>query len=440
MTNAKPLILLVDDDESVLFGYKHSLSREGYQVQTALSLEDAKKRTLSGEIDAVVLDLQLPDGNALEWIPELKQAWPDLPVIVATGKGDVPTAVTAMKFGAENFLIKPVETENLETVIKKVLEIGGLRKMDRIHRRLQHSNEPFFGDSPAIMAVKRQIDVAIANDTVLLIQGETGTGKGVLAKWIHESGIRKKEAFVELNCSCLKGDLLRSELFGHARGAFTSSVSDREGLVEIADKGTLFLDEIGDMDLDVQTQFLKTIEERTFRRVGENRTRKSDFRLICATNKDLAVEMEKGLFRKDLFYRICVFPIMLPPLRERQDDIPSLALHLLTVFGIQEKPLSPEIIDLIKKYAWPGNIRELRNVLERANLLAQGGPLRPECFPGLNPQAAQPTALPPGDLREIESDYLKKLLDSCNGDKKKVCEIMGISLATLYRKLGNTKS
>ena len=442
MQNNNQNILLVDDDEAVLFGCKSALASAGYLVQTAVSLDDAKKLISSSDFDAVVLDLKLPDGNALDWIPQLKKTHPDLPVIVVTGTGDVPTAVKAMKSGAENYLTKPVETDNLEMALHTALELGDLRRQSRIKRRLDRTTEPFFGASPAITALMKSFKIAAANDTVLLIQGETGTGKGVLAKWIHANSARAREAFVELNCSCLKGDLLRSELFGHMKGSFTSAVSDKEGLIEVADKGTLFLDEIGDMDIAVQSQLLKVIEERTYRRVGENRVRKSDFRLICATNKDLPKETEAGTFRKDLYYRICVFPIAVPPLRDFIEDMAGLAGYFLREFGQKTLTVPQDVLSMLKDYHWPGNIRELRNMLERAVLLAQNEPLVPECFPGLGHSlvsVSTESELPAG-LRDVEQEYLRKIVDSCKGDKKKASRMLGISLATIYRKLGQGSS
>jgi DNA-binding NtrC family response regulator len=435
-------LLLVDDDETALFGYKQSLTKSGYLVSEASNLRDAKQLIANDDFDIVLLDLKLPDGNALEWIPELKRSYPDLPVIVVTGTGDIPTAVRAMKSGAENYLTKPVDPDNLEMSLRTALELGELRRQKRVQRRLDRATEPFIGAGRAAAALMKSLQVASANDTVLLILGETGTGKGVLSRWIHEHGDRSRAAFVELNCSCLKGDLLRSELFGHAKGSYTSAVSDREGLIEMADRGTLFLDEIGDMDMAVQAQLLKTIEERTFRRVGENRLRKSEFRLICATNKDLLKEVEAGAFRKDLYYRINVFPITVPPLRDRTEDIEGMTEHFLAEFGHAGSIAPPEILAMLKEYRWPGNIRELRNMLERAVLLAQGGQLTPDCFPGLNPVAGSVFTLSdkPTGLRDIEREYLLKIIEACNGDKKKASQMLGISSATIYRKLGQIKA
>jgi DNA-binding NtrC family response regulator len=436
MASEKYKILLVEDDDATRFGYERALAGVGYAVSTAQNLKQGRSVVQNGSFDAILLDFKLPDGNALEWIPELKAAYPNLPVIVITGKNDVPTAVAAMKSGAENFLIKPLEIESLEASLERALEVGTLRRRDSVRRRLSQGIAPFFGASSEIGALLEHILVAAESDTPLLIQGETGTGKGVLARWIHEQSARKTDAFVELNCSCIKGDLLRSELYGHTKGSFTSAVSDREGLVDMADKGTLFLDEIGDMDLAVQTQLLKTIEEKTYRRIGENKVRQSDFRLICASNKDLLQETEKGTFRKDLYFRIHIYPIAIPSLRSRKEDIGPLAEHLLRDFDYSRLPLSEEVVTFLKSYSWPGNIRELKNVLERAQLLARGEELGCNHFPGLNGSGGTMRDGKAQSLRTMEKKHLTQVLESCNGDKKKASEQLGISLASLYRKLG----
>jgi DNA-binding NtrC family response regulator len=432
-------LLLVEDDEAALFGYERYLAKNGYAAKGAPSLAEAKNAVASDRFDAIMLDLKLPDGNAMEWLPELKKAYPALPVIVITGSGDIPTAVKATKGGAEDFLTKPVDMADLLASLQKSLEIGSLRRQALVQNRLVKEEDPYFGSSRAMAESMEHASVAAANDTVVLVLGETGTGKGVLARWIHNHGERKAEAFVELNCSSLKGELLRSELFGHVKGSFTSSIKDREGLIEVADGGTLFLDEIGDMDMEVQTQLLKTIEERSFRRIGENQLRKSDFRLVCATNKDLLKETESGRFRNDLYYRICVFPIRMPSLREREEDIPGLAEQLLKSFDYPHLPLSPKVVRLLTDYAWPGNIRELRNMLERACLLSRGQELAPEHFPGLGLQAPAHALGDDGaslvSLDEMEKMHIRKVLEHCKGDKYRATEVLGISLSSLYRKL-----
>lgn len=433
-------LLLVEDEEAALFGYERYLTKNGYAIKSAGTLAEARGAIAADHFDAIVLDLKLPDGNAMDWLPEVKKAYPALPVIVITGSSDIPTAVKATKCGAEDFLTKPVEMTDLAASLQKSLEIGSLRKQALVQNRLVRQDEPFFGSSKAIAEVMEHASVAAANDTVVLILGETGTGKGVLARWIHSHSERKAEAFVELNCSSLKGELLRSELFGHTKGAFTSAIKDREGLIEVADGGTLFLDEIGDMDMEVQTQLLKTIEEKSFRRIGENQVRKSDFRLICATNRDLLKETESGKFRNDLYFRICVFPVRIPPLRERKEDIPGLCEQLLKNFDYPHLPLSNPVLQLLVGYPWPGNIRELRNMLERAFLLARGQEITPVHFPGLSavsaalPQEGNGFALI--NLDEMEKIHIQKVLEHCAGDKYKASEILGISLSSLYRKLG----
>lgn len=433
-----PRILLVDDEEATLFGYTRYLTKGGYSIETAKCLRDAKNFIASEQFDAILLDLKLPDGNAIDWIAELHATHENLAIIVITGVSDIPTAVRAMKYGAYNFLTKPVNMDDLSISLKKGLEVEELRRRDSIYQRLApQKTEPFFGESPIIEKIVQYANVAAMNNTVVLLHGETGTGKGVLARWIHDHSARKNEAFVEVNCSSLKGELLRSELFGHAKGAFTSAIRDRAGLIEVVDGGTLFLDEIGDMDLEVQAQLLKTIEEKSYRRIGENRLRTSDFRLICATNRNLTEASQIGSFRKDLYYRICIFPITLPALRERKEDLPGLIKHILTSYGYCKFPINPQVIKILTEYQWPGNIRELRNMLERGLLLAQGECLNQSHFPGLEKpfidETSQSTEI--WNLDEIEKSHILQALKHFGGDKYETSNALGISLSSLYRKI-----
>jgi len=444
----KPTVLLVDDEPSILFGYRKFLERLGYETVESGTLSEARASLEDNDIDAMLLDLNLPDGNGLDLVPEVRASSPDMAIVVITGVGDVPTAVEALRRGADNFLTKPVDMKGLEVFLSKSIEVGGLRRSVLARRRLKKSSEPYVGVSPQAAAVQEYATLASENDSPILVQGETGTGKGIIARWIHERSARADEPFVEVNCSSLGGDLLLSELFGHAKGAFTSAVSEREGLVEVANKGTLFLDEIGDMDMAVQPQFLKVIEEQTYRRVGETRMRKSNFRLICATNKNLEVEAADGRFRNDLLYRINVLPISLTPLRQRQEDIPGYISHLLEALGAGGKELSGKVMQVLTSYQWPGNVRELKNVLERAILLSRGGELEAGHLSGLSGADAPVSDLPAQSttciqtLEEMEEQYVASVYESLGQDVQKTSETLGISRSTLYRKLkdqGNAK-
>ncbi|NLD91175.1 MAG: sigma-54-dependent Fis family transcriptional regulator [Fibrobacter sp.] len=295
----------------------------------------------------------------------------------------------------------------------------------------------FFGTSPAMVESIGHTKIAAKKDSVVLLLGETGTGKSVIARWIHDNSSRKGRPFVSLNCSSLRGDLLRSELYGHARGAFTSAIRDRAGLIESADGGTLFLDEIGEMDLGVQAELLKLIEEKSFRRIGDDRLRYSNFRLICATNRDLMAAIASGSFRLDLFYRICVFPINLPPLRKRKEELPSLIEHILKGLGYTHVPLQSDVLNLLVRNQWHGNIRELKNVLERAILLSDGSELTKANFftPELPAGNESDAGFDTWDLAELEKRHILAALKHFNGDKNKASLALGISLSSLYRKI-----
>jgi DNA-binding NtrC family response regulator len=430
-------LLLVDDDESIQFGFSRYFTKHGFGIDTVSSLAEARKAVRQCQYDALLLDLMLPDGKSVGWIPEVRDKFPGTAIVVISGHGDVPEAVEAVKEGADNFLTKPVSLKDLKVILEKSLEVGSLRRRHVNSQRLRSKAVPYFGDSGAISKVMELASLAIENDATVLINGETGAGKGVLGRWIHDNSSRSQSAFVEINCSGLKGELFASELFGHARGAFTSATQDKPGLIEVADGGTLFLDEISDMPLPVQAEFLNVIEERNYRRLGEVSLRRSEFRLICSTNRDLLDDNRDSSFRKDLFYRINVFPIKIPPLRERMEDLEGLANFLLDSLGHGDWEIGPEVMKMLNAYNWPGNVRELKNILERAVLLARGGELKPAHFIGLSAERVINTSANGEvmNLEAMEGIHIKSVMDSFNGDARQAAEALGVSLATLYRKL-----
>ena len=427
----KPIVLLIDDEPSIQFGFSAYLNKTGYQVQTAGSIAESRIKLAQGCFDIILLDLSLPDGNGLDLITEIRQNYPEVALVVITGTGDVPLAVKAMQMGADNFLTKPVDMNELNIYLGKSVELKGLRSKEMTRKRLDKLPEPYFGKSPAIKKVLELAEMVAGKDSSVIIYG-----KGVLARWIHEHSSRSSGFFVEVNCSSLKGDLLSSELFGHAKGAFTSAHQDKQGLLEVADGGTLFLDEIGDMDLSVQAQFLKVIEEKQYRRMGEVKMRQSNFRLICATNRDLLSDTKQGRFRLDLYYRINVFSLYLPTLKEMDIDIEGLILHLLKSLNYTGTKVPPEMLRLLRGYNWPGNIRELKNVLERGVMLSGGGVLMQSHFAGLDLQKTEsPSETKESSIEAAEMLHIKSIMEQCGGDTTAAAKVLNISRPTLYRKI-----
>ena len=438
----KPKLLIIDDDPGVRFGFTKYLSATGYEVVAAQCLAEAQDHLNTQRFDTVLLDLNLPDGSGLKWIDALRANQPDIAIVVITGLADIPTAVEAMRKGADNFLTKPVNMEELDIFLKKGLEVETLRRKSRMLDRLVTRDQPFFGESRPSMEVVELANLAARTDSAVVLQGETGTGKGVLARWIHEHGKKSDTPFVEVNCSSLKGDLLASELFGHVRGAFTSAIQDRQGLVEVADGGTLFLDEIGDMDLSVQAHLLKVIEDKQYRRLGEVKVRRSDFRLICATNRNLLKDVQEGRFRQDLYFRIFVFPIVVPPLRTRSEDLAGFVSYFLSQMNAPISALPLPVMDLFKSYPWPGNIRELRNVLERALLLSRGAPLTVEHFFGLQNHVKNHTLWEEREASQAagENNQVLDTLKSFQGNVEEAAKALGMSRATFYRRLKKARA
>ncbi|HEU5163511.1 MAG TPA: sigma-54 dependent transcriptional regulator [Thermoanaerobaculia bacterium] len=428
-------LLLVDDEEAIRFAIADFLDAEGYRVACAGSLREARGAIRKEVPELLLLDYQLPDGNSLDLVEELRGTLPDLPIVMMTGHGSIDLAVRAIKLGAEQFLTKPVELPALEMLVRKVVETQRQRRKLATVRPARVPFDPFCGESDAIRRVREDAERLAGADRPLLIRGETGTGKGVLARWLHGRGPRADETFVDLNCAGLSRELLDSELFGHERGAFTGAVARKRGLLEIADHGTLFLDEIGEMDTPIQPKLLKALEERRFRRLGDVRDLTSDFALIVATHRDLREMIRAGAFREDLYFRISTLTIVLPPLRDRAADIPLLAERMLFGFaaerGKEPIELTPAAAKVLVRYSWPGNIRELKNVLERAFLLCDGRTIRIDDL-RFDLPAHEPD---PRTLEQAERAHILHALEAAGGSVEVAAARLEIPRSTLYFKI-----
>ena len=439
---AKGKILIVENDAKFRFSAQEFLRLQGYEVNEVESCQATLSVFRSFGPDVVVSDYSLPDGNALDLLPRLKSVNPNLRFLVMTMNGTIELAVQVIKAGADHLLTKPVEMPSFLTVIQQTLghRRNGKNELVDQRRKLRPSLNPFLGTSPAVRAIAQKAKKLLSTDNPILIQGETGTGKGVLAAWLHYHGPRQDESFVDLNCASLSGELLESDLFGHERGAFTGAVAAKKGLFEVANGGTIFLDEIGDMDLQVQPRLLKAIEEKRFRRLGDVCERSVDVRLIAATHKDLDLLVQENKFRIDLYFRINTFLLRLPPLRERIEDIPILARHMLkeivAELGRNDLVLSPDLERVLQSYRWPGNIRELRQALERAVLFCEGDTLTSK---DLYLEYLINDALVSSNqiltLSELEHRYIEKALQIENGCVEEVAKKLGLSRSALYAKI-----
>ncbi|HTU03605.1 MAG TPA: sigma-54 dependent transcriptional regulator [Candidatus Sulfotelmatobacter sp.] len=435
-------ILVVDDEAGIRFGVGSFLRSHGYEVEEAENAATAQALVRASRPDAVIMDYLLPDGTALDLLPSLKEMMPSMPVIILTGHGSIELAVRAVKQGADQFLTKPVELPALLTILERAVE-NQRNRQKQLAGKSQQSRavlDPFSGTSPTIRRLADEARKVASTESSVLVQGETGTGKGVLAGWLHAHGPRAEEAFVDMNCAGLSQELLESELFGHERGAFTGATATKSGLLEIAHRGTMFLDEIGDMDLHVQSKLLKVLEEKRFRRLGDVRDRQVDVRLIAATHQDLPALIREKRFRSDLYFRISTIPITVPPLRERVEDIPILARGILERFAVEwgrvGVKLSGEAERALQAYAWPGNVRELRNALERAVLLCDRSELTPTDLAFEAPAPPGP-GVPDSDssLRDLELRHIQRLLREERGHVGRAAARLGIPRSSLYYKL-----
>jgi len=433
-------VLIVDDESAIRFGVRSFLETQGFDVVEASSCQGAEEAFRTWKPDVALVDYLLEDGNALDFLPRLKSADPTVPVVILTAHGSIDLAVRAIKDGAEQFLTKPLELPALLVVLRRLLENARNRNNQQARSRKDRGGlDPFLGTSSAITELREQANKVLAADSPVLIHGETGSGKGVLAKWLHFNGPRADEAFVDLNCAGLSRELLESELFGHERGAFTGASSTKIGLLEVAHRGSIFLDEIGDMDLQIQSKLIKVLEEKCFRRVGDVRDRRVDVRLIAATHQDLKKLVAEARFRKDLYFRVSAIPLRVPSLRERIEDIPLIAEAILRqsaadlAYGSVE--LAPDAVRALQAYPWPGNIREVRNVVERALLLGDKRVLDSKSlrFDELVvPAADGETDL---TLTQVERAHIERVLRRERGQVEKAAQVLGIPRSSLYQKL-----
>lgn len=449
-------LLLVEDDEGVRFGIRSYFTSQGYEVIEATSMKAAIAAFEVSAPEAAIIDFQLPDGNAIDFLPTFKQLGRDVPIILLTGHGSIDRAVRAMQAGANHFLTKPVELAVLASVIERELETRRVMRRDAAGRisNERHRLDPFVGRSALIRELECEAWRVLESETPVLILGATGTGKGVLASWLHANGPRAREPFVDINCASLSRDFLETELFGHRKGAFTGALGDKPGLLEVADGGSVFLDEIGDMDLAVQPKLLKVVEEGHFRRFGDVQDRSVDVRVICATHHDLHRLMEDERFREDLYYRISTYALQVPALRDRREDIPLLAPRvaedLAHETGHGSVEITPDAIEAFLDYDWPGNLRELRNVIERA-LIVAGGPriTREDLRFGPGPRAPRDDARsrgaiasdepapPPLDMKldDVERQHVLRVFEAAGRRVQEAAQRLGVPRSTLYQKL-----
>jgi Nif-specific regulatory protein len=448
----KGRIVVIDDEVNAAAALEKLLQEDGYEVSAANDARAGLALLERSDPDIVLTDLRMPGMDGLELLTRIKQARPETMVILMTAYGTVKTAVRAMKLGAEDYLAKPIDVEELEVILQKVLEKRRLLEEARVLRERVHQKyrfENLVGESPDMLAAFKTVRQVAPSSSSVLLLGESGTGKELFAQALHQSSPRKDKPFVKVACAALPETLLESELFGHEKGSFTGALYSRAGRFEMADGGTLFLDEIGDVSPTVQVKLLRFLEEREFERVGGNRTYKVDVRIVCATHRDLEKKLEDGSFREDLYYRLNVIEIHIPPLRERGEDIPVLAHHFLKKFsdanGKDVRRISDEALALLLRHSWPGNVRELENAVERAVVLASEPVLTPDHFPTLrrlgpdttaaNAKGGLGVAIPGSSFAEIEREAILRTLEAVGGSTSRAAALLQISARKIQYKL-----
>jgi len=432
-------ILVIDDEQNIRKMLTRVLSPEGFIVKEANNGLEALKRLQEENYSLVLLDLKMPGLNGIETLKEIRQNDLNLPVIMMSAYGSIPEAVEAMKLGALDYLIKPFDIEELKIIIKRAIKQYELEVENIYYREEEEKRFNFdeiIGKSSSINKVLEMVKSVASTPATVLITGENGTGKELIARAIHKNSLRKNSPFVVVNCVAFSPNLLESELFGHEKGSFTGAIAKRIGRFEMANGGTIFLDEIGEMDLTIQTKLLRVLQEREFERVGSSRTIKVDVRILSATNKDLKKEIEERRFREDLFYRLNVFNVDVPPLRERKEDIPLIVEHLTgkynKILNKKVKKVSAKAMELLLDYNYPGNIRELENIIERSMIMAKDEIIDEKYF---NFISKEEYIEKKGTLKETEKELIIKYLIQNKGNRTKTAEILGISRRSLQNKI-----
>jgi DNA-binding NtrC family response regulator len=442
MANGK--ILAIDDEKNIRHLIQSEFSLEGFEVITAGSGEEGLERFDQDRFDMVLLDIKLPKMDGIETLRRLKQKSSGTDVIMITGHGDIESAVTSMKLGARDYVTKPFKLDELLTLAKQAAQdrqICTPYHQMKARTVCEGDSKLIRCPSPAMQKVYDMVDRIAPKDITVLIQGETGVGKDVLASQIHQASMRKDGPYVVIDCGLLNQNLAESELYGHRKGSFSGANERKRGLVEISDKGTLFLDEIGNINVELQKKFLRFIETGRFRRVGETNEIEVDSRILLATNVDLYDAVSKGQLRKDLLYRMDVFSVTIPPLRKRSEDIPSLVSLIIERYDDRERPrtVSSEAMEMLMDYDWPGNIRELKSVINKVLIFADADTITPADLPrhlALNRKQSSPR---PKTLEEMEKNHILAVLAETGGNQSKAAEILGINRKTLYKKIHKFK-
>ena len=436
-------ILIIDDEEKLRGLLARIVKSEGFDVIEAGDLRSGFKKLESNDIDVILCDVKLPDGNGVDFLEKIKSNFPLVEVILLTAFGKIADGVQAMKNGAFDYIVKGDDNDKIIPLLYKALEKSELqKKVQKLEKRIsdKYSFDTIIGKSKALEQVIDLAKKVAKTDSTVLLTGETGTGKEVFAQAIHENSSRVGKSFVALNCSTFSKEILESELFGHKQGAFTGALKDKKGFIEEANGGTLFLDEIGEMPIDLQAKLLRVLETNEYIPVGETTSKKSNFRLIAATNRDLKTESENHTFRSDLYYRLNIFEIIIPPLRERVKDISALTSYFVKQFSYKtnkkELQISPDFLQKLEAYHWPGNVRELKNIIERSVILADQI-LTQDVLPYeiQHQQDNSNKTMSAFSMQSIEKLHIQKVLNYTKGNKAETARLLEIGIATLYRKL-----